>query len=122
MGKDNSDSEIINSLEKNIHTLVIMINSLEKDKNHFISKIKFIRNIHILVIMILTILVNIYIITLFENVSMTMAIIMNVNLFILDLFVLYVIYRMHCYAREVILECQENYEKCINSLGDTGKD
>lgn len=72
--------------------------------------------------MILTILVNIYIINSFENFSMTTAVLMNVNLFILDLFVLYVIYRMHCYAREVILECQENYEKCINILIDTGKD
>lgn len=94
------------------------INSLEKDNKRFISKIKVIRNIYILGIMIVTILVNIYIINSFENFSMTTAVLMNVNLFILDLFVLYVIYRMHCYAREVILECQENYEKCINSLGD----
>lgn len=109
MGKDNSEK----------------INSLEKDNKHFISKIKFIRNIYISVIMILTILVNIYIINSFENFSMTTTVLMNVNLFILDLFVLYVIYRMHCYAREVILECQENYEKCIkciNSIIDTGKD
>lgn len=106
MGKDNSER----------------INSLEKDNKRFISKIKVIRNIYILGIMIVTILVNIYIINSFENFSMTTAVLMNVNLFILDLFVLYVIYRMHCYAREVILECQENYEKCINILIDTGKD
>lgn len=106
MGKDNSER----------------INSLEKYNKRFISKIKVIRNIYILGIMIVTILVNIYIINSFENFSMTTAVLMNVNLFILDLFVLYVIYRMHCYAREVILECQENYEKCINILIDTGKD
>lgn len=106
MGKDNSER----------------INSLEKYNKRFISKIKVIRNIYILGIMIVTILVNIYIINSFENFSMTTAVLINVNLFILDLFVLYVIYRMHCYAREVILECQENYEKCINILIDTGKD
>ena len=101
---------------------------IRKDHKNRIFKIKFIRNLGIVAIMVTTIVFNIYLISQvysYENDTIKSYIFMGITgikMLIGNSIALFFINKMYCETHEFIVKCQENYEKCINSFIDTGKD
>lgn len=101
---------------------------IRKDHKNRIFKIKFIRNLGIVAIMVTTIVFNIYLISQvysYENDTIKRYIFMGITgikMLIGNSIALFFINKMYCETHEFIVKCQENYEKCINSFIDTGKD